>query len=102
MSDLRRQAAARCFVVVLAVGLVLPSVVRGECTCREPEKPELPPRHADAREMAQAGKEIEAYVARMKEYRACLAQCISDADANLTGYIEGWNHQVENYNKREK
>jgi hypothetical protein len=89
-------------LAAVAAGLLLPAAVRGECTCREPEKPELPPRNADAREMAQAGREIEAYVAGMKAYRACLAKCITDADASLSGYIEGWNHQVENYNKRDK
>ncbi len=102
MSGGGRSYVGRFALSVMVAGLLVPSIVHGACSCREPEKPELPPNHADAREMEQAGKAIEAYVAQMKEYRACLAKCITDADADMSGYIEGWNQAVDAFNKRGK
>ena len=90
----------RFALVVVAAALMLPAPGWGACACREPGKPDLPPNHADAREMEQAGKDITRYVAKMKEYRSCLANCVGEADASLSAYIEGWNQAVDEFNAR--
>lgn len=90
-------------LLVLALAVpVLPVEVsaREECACRGPEQPELPSRRADAREMAQAAREVEQYVAQMRSYRACLARCLAEADGVLSGTVEEWNRAVEGYNMR--
>lgn len=91
-------------VLLLIVWVLLAPLAVGwaDCACREPVKPELPPAHADAREMEKARQEVEQYVAGMKEYRECLAKCIRTSENDMSAVIEGWNHAVEEFNSRKR
>jgi hypothetical protein len=88
--------------MMVLVGLVSPAGGWAACSCREPEKPELPADRADSRDMDRAQQEIVRYVEQMKGYRSCLAKCLTDAEADLAGYVEGWNYTVERFNTRGK
>jgi hypothetical protein len=86
---------------IIAGVLVLLALAGTDCQaqtqCVAPARPELPSAGADSRELDQAGKEVNAYIARMREYRECLLKIVNDADNELATVVEGWNYAVERF-----
>lgn len=84
-------------IVALALMVLACTECRAETPCRAPARPELPPSNADSNELEKAGKEINAYIKAMKEYRECLLKIVNDADNELATVVEGWNYAVERF-----
>jgi hypothetical protein len=85
-------------VIVTLSLLLFPGRSYAVCDCKEPPKPELPAGLADNQEMEKSGKEIDAYVKVMRQYRDCLMKCVYAADNDLSSVISGWNYSVDKYN----
>jgi hypothetical protein len=87
----KRIFCAAAFLVLVGVDC------RAEMVCTQPARPELPSASADSREMEKAGKDVNAYIRQMKEYRECLLKIVNDADNELATVVDGWNYAVERF-----
>ena len=77
---------------------LLPVLAWGDCACREPARPELPPDKPTAAEMSSAGSEVTTFVEALKKYRECLVKCMRDAERNSNAIVTEWNDLVEKFN----
>jgi hypothetical protein len=91
-------------LLVLTLALWLLPLASGwaDCTCREPLKPDLPAVKSNAEEMEKGGKEVDAYIKKMRSYRDCLLQCVKSADNDLSAFVSGWNYTVDMFNAGKK
>jgi len=83
---------------VLAMFCLVPMLAWGDCTCREPARPELPPEKPTAADMSSAGSEVTIFVEALKKYRDCLVKCVRDAERNSNAIVSEWNELVEKFN----
>ena len=78
---------------------LLPVLARGDCLCKEPVRPELPPDKPTVAEMGQTNGEVSAYAEAMKQYRECLVKCVRSAERDMNSIVTDWNELVDKFTR---
>ena len=83
----------------LVVLCLMPALAWGDCQCKEPALPELPPEKPTAVEMGRTSAEVSAFAEAMKGYRECLVKCVRSAELDMNHIVSDWNEMVEQFNR---
>ena len=85
--------------ILMTLLCLVPVLAWGDCLCKEPPRPELPPDKPTAREMNQTNSEVSAYAEAMKQYRECLVKCVRGAERDMNSIVTDWNELVDKFNR---